>query len=122
MNPFQQKSEFRLKQAIRDVLSEAEIAKIEAFNEDSIMKEALRKVILFPIYYCGIMEKGKPCNPDINWLVGTFTDLPDAKRESLADEHRTRVLALRLLESAFNDLESFKKLNTSRSHPEINSV
>ena len=49
-----------------EYLNELEKEKIIAFNEDTVMREAVKKVLLEGIYRVGVLEAGKPADPR-NW-------------------------------------------------------
>ena len=92
-----------------DYLSEGEKEKLIVFNEDEVMKEAVRKVLLAGIYYTGVLSKDKNSS-DKNWAysLGGLNDMvmDDEKVGSLL-KITTRALAV--VENAFKNLSEFNK-------------
>ena len=92
-----------------DYLSKGEMAKLVIFNEDEIMREAVKKVLVAGIYYTGVLDK-KTVSSDKNWAynLGGLNDMAmdDAKVGSLL-KITTRALAV--VEDAFARLSEFNK-------------
>ena len=92
-----------------DYLSKGEKEKLIVFNEDDVMKEAVRKVLLAGIYYTGVLNK-KDASTDKNWAynLGGLNDMAmdDAKVGNLL-KITTRALAV--VEDAFTRLSEFSK-------------
>ncbi len=92
---------------VKDYLTDQEIKKIEAFNSDSVLVEAVRKVLLQGLYTHGVLKKGQKHNPLQNGayrLAGLAVEnpIPD---ELLGQHIRGQFAGMNALENAFNDLE-----------------
>ena len=53
-------------QLLKNVLSKEEQAELEKFNQYPMMKQAVKKVLLFGIYNNGTLEPGKEADPTVN--------------------------------------------------------
>lgn len=94
-----------------DYLTDFEIAKIEAFNADEGMSEAVHKVLLAGLYTHGVIKKGKKHDPLQN---GAFSLAAMSTNNPLTDE----VLGqhIRGMWAGVNALEvAFKSLGTIKS-------
>lgn len=91
---------------MKDYLTDIEIKKIEVFNSDKILVEAVKKVLLQHIYSQGVITKGKSHNPLKNRalvLVGG-----DISNEELGSQLRSLWEGVNALETGFTDLEKIK--------------
>lgn len=107
---------------LKEGLSDAEIAQLEALNENSLLQEAIKKVLLFPIYYQGTLEKGRPAYPRVNWLlIGIQNALRDQKKlDELGSDLVAHYLALQLVESGVETLGRFKRAEPGK--PKVNDA
>jgi hypothetical protein len=64
-------------------LSELEVSKVEAFCADTVMYEAVRKILLQGIYTHGTVQKGFTPKPTIN---GAFSLVSLAMENPIPDE------------------------------------
>ncbi len=95
---------------MQDQLTRLEISKIEAFNKDKVMSEAVRKVLLAGIYSHGVVEKGLPHNPLIN---GAFALVSLAGENPIPDEQlgahiRGTWFGINALENAYKKLQDIR--------------
>lgn len=94
-----------------DYLNEKEVEKIIQFNNDEVMKQAVKKVMLSGIYESGTLKAGEPAN-DTNWaysLGGQMVpdgSLDDAQLGSLL---RATAKGIGYLEDGFKRLSEIKK-------------
>jgi len=103
-------------QAVRDVLTELEVMKVEKFCADKDMYEAVRKVLLSGIYTHGVVQKGVEHNPLVNGAfslvaLAVQNPIPDAE---LGAHLRGQWMGVNALESAFNTLG---KIKSSKEEP-----
>lgn len=94
---------------LKEVLSEAEKTKLAQIAEDNTMKSALRKVLLFPIYYNGILEAGQDPDPTMNFALGLM-----GQSRNMPDDHLGRVLrgqmeGITMLEQGMTQIDKFKE-------------
>jgi hypothetical protein len=94
----------------KQILSPVEIAKIEQFNSDKDMQEAVRKVLLSGLYTHGVIEPDREHNPLINGafaLVALAGDnpIPDAE---LGAHLRGTWFGINALENAWKQLLKIK--------------
>ena len=104
---------------MKDYLTDIEIAKIEAFTTDTIMIQAVKKVLLQHIYTQGVITKGQNHNPLKNRalvLVGG-----DVSNEVLGSQLRSLWEGVNALESGFSELESIKS-NIESPYEEENTA
>jgi len=91
----------------KDYLTDIEITKIEAFNADAVMVQAVKKVLLQHVYSQGVITKGQDHNPLKNRalvLVGG-----DINNEELGAQLRSLWEGVNALETGFSELETIKK-------------
>lgn len=91
---------------MQNYLTDIEIAKIEAFNADTVMVQAVKKVLLQHIYSQGVIKKGEDHNPLKNRalvLVGG-----DVSNEELGSQLRALWEGVNAIETGFNELELIK--------------
>ena len=93
---------------MKEFLTDLEIAKIEAFNKDEVLVQAVKKVLLQHIYSQGVITKGNKHNPLKNRalvLVGG-----DVSNEELGSQLRSLWEGVSAIESGFSELESIKQV------------
>ena len=91
---------------MQNFLTDIEIAKIEAFSADTVMVQAVKKVLLQHIYSQGVITKGQDHNPLKNRalvLVGG-----EVSNEELGSQLRSLWEGVNALETGFADLELIK--------------
>lgn len=91
---------------MQEFLTDIEVAKIEAFNADTIMVQAVKKVLLQHIYSQGVITKGQNHNPLKNRalvLVGS-----EVSNEELGSQLRSLWEGVNAIETGFNELELIK--------------
>lgn len=98
-------------------LNEQEVEKVTQFNEDEVMREAVKKVLLERIYHSGILEEGKPAN-DKNWAfnLGGLNDFA-MDDEKVGNMLKTTTRGLALVEDAFNEIAEFTSKPSDSSTP-----
>jgi len=96
----------------KDFLTDIERAKVIQFNEDEVMTEAVRKVLLASIYSNGILRKSKKSNPTINAAFGLVSLASSGKgvvsNEDLGQDLRGLWSGIQLLEVGLNQLKTIK--------------
>jgi hypothetical protein len=95
----------------REILNDTEISKIVAFCQDTITFEAVKKCVLFYVYYQGIAKKGKPFDGSRNYafqLAWNRKSLPRSDAELGADL-RALVRGTEAVDSGFTELKSIKQ-------------
>ena len=105
-------------------LTEVEIEKIELFNQDEVLVEAVRKVMLQGIYSHGTLQQGVTPDPLKNGAlalaaVSTNNPIPD---EALGQHIRGVWAGLNALENAFQDLKRIKSNKVESPYAEINEA
>ena len=95
---------------VREILSEGEVQQLGTLENNPELKEALRKLLLFPIYYSGTLQKGESINPMVNWLFGLVAkrDGATATDEQIGRDLRIQHAAVNLVEFAFDEIAKFK--------------
>ncbi len=83
-----------------------ETEKLILLNQDVVMKEALRKILLAGIYENGTLKEGEPANPTRNFLLSAaFSD--DYTPEQLGHLTKTAAEGIRIVQNAFTKLEEY---------------
>jgi hypothetical protein len=93
------------KDIFKDVLNDQEIAVIQGFLDNPLLKEAVRKVLLFQLQSVGTFEAGKPTNT-ANFALSLCAGETDD--EALGRKLRTAYEGIKIVETAFADLESLR--------------
>lgn len=91
---------------MKDYLSDIEVAKIEAFNADTVMVEAVKKVILEKVYTHGVMEAGKAHNPLRNRALVLVDE--GKSDEILGSQLRAFYEGMNAVEVGFTELSTIK--------------
>ena len=91
---------------VKEYLSDIEVAKIESFNADPIMVQAVKKVILEKVYEHGVLKAGFAHNPLKNRaLVLVDEGKSDAE---LGSQLRAFYEGMNAVEGGFSELETIK--------------
>ncbi len=95
---------------MKDQLTPKEILKIERFCSDSVMSEAVKKVLLAGLYSHGVIKAGKEHNPLQNGAfalasLAVNNPIPDAE---IGAHVRAMWAGINALENAFNQLNKIK--------------
>ena len=99
------------KSLLEQFLDDQEQTHIQNFFENERLREAVKKVLLAPLYLQGTMKKGKKANPTANWL---YTAIGNTN-ENLGAVIRAKTEALAFIEEGFKLLSCFKKTNKVES-------
>lgn len=94
----------------KDILTETEVAKIEAFCADTEMHNAVRKVLLQGIYEHGTVQKDHTADPLVNGAFALASlsmenPIPD---EELGAHIRAMWAGVNAMHNAFKDLNNIK--------------
>lgn len=95
------------KEYLDQFLDKIEQEKISKFVEDEKMFEAVKKVLLFSIYYSGTLRKGKKHDPMHNFAL-VSASLKGIKNEELGELVRAAYEGINALELGFSDLARYK--------------
>jgi hypothetical protein len=93
---------------IDSFLSELECEEIAKFNKNTIMREAVRKVLLSAIYENGTLREGMPADPLRNVAFSLAASRGDFSNERLGQDLRAVWEGVNLLESGMGQLLSYK--------------
>ena len=95
------------RKAYEEVLSSIEISKLELLAQDEVMIKALKKVLLFGVYYNGTLKKGEDANPLMNFAlrIDEQNILTDAQVGAIL---RAKTEGLATVEGGFGVIELFK--------------
>lgn len=105
-----------------EFLSDQEKVKIVQFNEDEVMKEAVRKVMLKVMYSQGTLRKDVPADPLNNGALGlAFQSIRGSalSDEQLGADIRGLSHGINLLEAGFQELDKVERPETD-PEPEEN--
>ena len=93
---------------MKEFLTDLEIAKIEAFNKDEVLVQAVKKVLLQHIYSQGVITKGNKHNPLKNRALALVGG--DVSNEDLGAQLRSLWEGVNAIETGFSELESIKQV------------
>lgn len=88
-----------------EYLSPNEKSRLIAFNSDPVMREAVKKVLLFNIYQAETLKEGQPIGLDKHWVYNI--DTSHSTDEEVGKRVRTKVAAMAFIEDAFKELEQY---------------
>lgn len=91
-----------------EILTDLEIQKIEQFNSDIVMSDAVKKVLFAVINEMGVVKKGKKVKPLYNGAFGLVSRREDLSNEQIGADLRAYYHGVGLLESGFSDLSKIK--------------
>lgn len=98
---------------MQDILSDLEKEAIGAFLANETMAEAVRKVLLVPVYANGVFEKGRAAEPTRNFALTLAMEMENngmtgaISDEDLGRDLRASTKAIRMLELGFKQLKSY---------------
>lgn len=100
----------------KEILDDLEKSKIEAFCQDRIMFEAVKKYILVYMYQDGVAKPSEPHKGNVNWALAlAFNANAPAQmggiprtNEELGADLRAKAQAVQIIESGFQELSSIK--------------
>ena len=93
-----------------DFLSKVEQDKIALFNQDKVLFEAIKKVILKGVYSQGKLEPDKPANPMLNAALGMVAQTQNGviSNEELGADLRAFFEGAKMVEIGFTELAKIK--------------
>jgi hypothetical protein len=105
-------------------LSEQEIDKLKTFNQDTVLKNAIRKVLLEPIYGQGVLEQGDS-SPARNFALTQSFNMLMQKREmwdleKIGFDVMTSAKAIQYIEQGFGEVEKYQIEETKEEAVEEN--
>lgn len=104
----------RVKEELEKILSPQEISEIEMFIERPLLVQAVKKVLFQPILSDGTMKPGEAYNPSRNYMLqlvaGQYAQQGMVSDEALGQDVRAKWKATELVEVAFRELESLRKI------------
>ena len=86
---------------IEEVLTDIEKQKIQRFLEDKITANAVKKVLLYGIYYNGVLNAGLEIDPTINFALNLAFKKEHVTDEQIGRDLRACAEGIRLVESGF---------------------
>jgi len=95
------------KKYLDEILTELEQQKVSQFIMDEDMKRAVKKVLLYHLYYSGTVKKGIDIDPMENCAL-IYANNPKISDKEMADYSRAVYQGLNALELGFSDLERYK--------------
>jgi len=101
-----------MEEIFKDILSDVETEKVAQFNDDPVMKEAIRKVLLAGVYHNGVIEKGEKHDPSRNAaLTMAFRAINQGlpvSNQDLGENVRAIAQGVKQIEVAFGQIEKIR--------------
>ena len=88
-------------------LSPEEIARLMVFNQDPILKEAVKKVVLHNVFFSELLEAGKPVGLEKHWIHSIIAGTRTEDDATVGRMTRITAEASALVEEGFNGLREF---------------
>lgn len=92
---------------VKGLLSESEQAEVDAFVRNDKLFEAVRKVLLVPVYNNGTLKPDERANPSRNFML-SITNRRELSNEQLGEQARAIGEAVTLIEIGFSYLKILK--------------
>jgi hypothetical protein len=99
---------------VENILSDVEKLRLQDFLNDQILVEAVRKVLLFGIYYNGTLKSGQEADSQMNFALGLVAAKADISNEELGADLRACAEGIRMVETGFKQLEKFKEIKNDK--------
>lgn len=95
-----------------DYLNEIEKQEVQKFLENTVLKEAVKKVILAGIYFNGTLRPGEKADPLRNFALSLVSSAiaNGTRNEQIGEDVRAKLIGVGLLEDAYQALEKLKKV------------
>ncbi len=90
-----------------DYLSDVEKEQLVAFNQNPILREAVKKVLLAGLNENGVLKAGKQANMTQNAALYLVSQAQDVSNEALGADLRAYWNGLKTVENAFNKISEF---------------
>lgn len=92
------------------VLSDIEKAELTKFANNPVLVNAFKKVLLFGVYYNGILKPDEAPDPTRNFaLSNVFTEVGNAmSNEKIGENLRAKAEGVLLIQGGFDQIESYK--------------
>ncbi len=104
----------KVKEVLEAILSPQEISEVQMFLERPLLVNAIKKVLFQPILSDGTLKHGEPYNPGRNYMLqlvaSQYSNQGMINNEALGQDVRAKWKATELIEVAFRELESLKKV------------
>jgi hypothetical protein len=101
-------------------LNEEEILQVEAFCKNEKMFEAVKKVLLAPIYEHGVVKPGEKHNPLVNGAFSLVAQSPEVSNEVLGAFSRAKWAGVTAVEGGFEELKKIKSKKAEDKAPAEN--
>lgn len=94
--------------AFDSVLNDIEKLELQRFADNQTMYEAVRKVILFNVYFNGTLRPGEPANPLRNYCLAKVAQNTMSNNDVLANELRAVWEATNILEAGYETIMGYR--------------
>jgi hypothetical protein len=94
-----------------NILNDVEKAAVSQFMAFETMREAVKKVLLSHIYNCGVLQPGEPADPHRNRALVLVQQHKLSGNEQVGAALRAFEEATTMVESAFKELDEYKKVD-----------
>jgi len=104
------------REAVNEILDDSEKLAVQMFYDNEKQREAVRKVLLMPMYYQGVLKKGKKANMLNNWACSGLQN----NNENLGAVVRAVNMGINFIDDGFDLLSTFKKEEEEPNEPSKN--
>lgn len=95
------------KQFVDSILDEQEQTWVREFAKNPVLFEAVKKVLLIPVYHNGTLKKGQKADMGRNFML-SITNRRNATDKEIGRQARAAAEAVVMLECGFSYLELYK--------------
>jgi hypothetical protein len=95
-------------QQVLSVLNDIEKAELQKFADNLTMREAVKKIILYGVYFNGTLKPGEPAEPMRNFALKLGVNADGLSPQELLDHVNGVSKAVNLLEVGFSTINTLK--------------
>lgn len=92
-----------------DIFNDAEKTEIKKFLENKILMQAVKKAVLYGVYYSGTLKEGEDPDASRNFALALAFDITKPA-EQLGLDLRACAEGIRMIEAGFKSLEELKEI------------
>ena|SRR3990167_4273222 len=102
------------KSSLDRFLTQEEQQGLAQFYDNEIMREAVKKVLLFELYHNGTLQKGEEPDMLMNFALGAVASQPNATDEQIASRLRATWQGMQLLEAGFGLIANYQTIQREK--------
>ena len=106
---------------IKKIMSDMELRELARFADNALMVGAVKKVLLYGLYYSGTLKAGEVADPLRNFAF-KIDELPGMTNELIGQLLRAKNEGIATVEIGFREIENFKSLSPAAKKSSVNEA